>query len=99
VGRGTIDWVKTFTAAKTGGVENYFVEPELGTHEAERRVSQDPDRLIQPVWWALQLPISRDGDLSPRILKMKNSIKAAVFALRIVLGERSPESRIVRGRR
>jgi sugar phosphate isomerase/epimerase len=26
VGRGTIDWVKTFTAAKTGGVENYFVE-------------------------------------------------------------------------
>jgi sugar phosphate isomerase/epimerase len=26
LGRGTIDWVKTFTAAKTGGVENYFVE-------------------------------------------------------------------------
>jgi sugar phosphate isomerase/epimerase len=26
VGRGTIDWVKTFTAAKTGGVRNYFVE-------------------------------------------------------------------------
>jgi sugar phosphate isomerase/epimerase len=26
VGRGTIDWVKTFTAAKTGGVKNYFVE-------------------------------------------------------------------------
>jgi sugar phosphate isomerase/epimerase len=26
VGKGTIDWVKTFTAAKTGGVENYFVE-------------------------------------------------------------------------
>lgn len=26
VGRGTIDWVKTFTAAKAGGVKNYFVE-------------------------------------------------------------------------
>jgi sugar phosphate isomerase/epimerase len=26
VGQGTIDWVKTFTAAKIGGVENYFVE-------------------------------------------------------------------------
>jgi sugar phosphate isomerase/epimerase len=26
VGRGSIDWVKTFTAAKTGGVKNYFVE-------------------------------------------------------------------------
>jgi len=26
VGQGSIDWVKTFTAAKVGGVENYFVE-------------------------------------------------------------------------
>ena len=26
LGKGTIDWVKTFTAAKTGGVKNYFVE-------------------------------------------------------------------------
>ncbi len=26
LGRGSIDWVKTFTAAKTGGVKNYFVE-------------------------------------------------------------------------
>jgi sugar phosphate isomerase/epimerase len=26
MGKGSIDWVKTFTAAKTGGVENYFVE-------------------------------------------------------------------------
>jgi sugar phosphate isomerase/epimerase len=26
VGKGTIDWVKTFTAAKVGGVRNYFVE-------------------------------------------------------------------------
>jgi sugar phosphate isomerase/epimerase len=26
VGQGTIDWVKTFTAAKTAGVTNYFVE-------------------------------------------------------------------------
>jgi sugar phosphate isomerase/epimerase len=26
LGQGTIDWKKTFTAAKTGGVKNYFVE-------------------------------------------------------------------------
>jgi sugar phosphate isomerase/epimerase len=26
VGKGSIDWVKTFTAAKAGGVRNYFVE-------------------------------------------------------------------------
>jgi sugar phosphate isomerase/epimerase len=26
VGKGTIDWVKTFSTAKTGGVKNYFVE-------------------------------------------------------------------------
>jgi len=26
VGRGSIDWKQTFTAAKTGGVKNYFVE-------------------------------------------------------------------------
>ncbi len=26
VGKGSIDWVKTFTAARTGGVKNYFVE-------------------------------------------------------------------------
>ncbi len=26
LGKGTIDWVKTFKAAKTGGVKNYFVE-------------------------------------------------------------------------
>ncbi len=26
IGKGTIDWVKTFTAAKVGGVKNYFVE-------------------------------------------------------------------------
>jgi sugar phosphate isomerase/epimerase len=26
LGQGSIDWVKTFTAAKTGGVQNYFVE-------------------------------------------------------------------------
>jgi sugar phosphate isomerase/epimerase len=26
LGKGSIDWVKTFTAAKTGGVKNYYVE-------------------------------------------------------------------------
>src|SRR5215813_2632996 len=29
VGKGSIDWVKTFTAAKTGGVRNYFVEQNM----------------------------------------------------------------------
>jgi sugar phosphate isomerase/epimerase len=29
VGKGSIDWKKTFTAAKTGGVKNYFVEQNM----------------------------------------------------------------------
>ena len=29
VGQGTLDWKKIFTAAKTGGVKNYFVEMKL----------------------------------------------------------------------
>jgi len=29
VGQGTIDWVKTFQAAKVGGVKNYFVEQNM----------------------------------------------------------------------
>ena len=29
VGKGNIDWVKTFTAAKIGGVKNYFVEQNM----------------------------------------------------------------------
>jgi sugar phosphate isomerase/epimerase len=29
VGQGSIDWVKTFTAAKIGGVRNYFVEQTM----------------------------------------------------------------------
>ncbi len=29
VGRGTLDWKKIFTAAKTGGLKNYFVEMNL----------------------------------------------------------------------
>src|SRR5262245_60549885 len=29
VGQGTIDWKKTFTAAKIGGVKNYFVEQSM----------------------------------------------------------------------
>jgi sugar phosphate isomerase/epimerase len=29
VGRGSIDWVKTFNAAKVGGVKNYFVEQNM----------------------------------------------------------------------
>lgn len=29
VGQGTLDWKKIFAAAKTGGVENYFVEMDL----------------------------------------------------------------------
>lgn len=29
VGQGTLDWKKIFTAAKTGGIQNYFVEMQL----------------------------------------------------------------------
>jgi sugar phosphate isomerase/epimerase len=29
VGKGSIDWVETFTAAKVGGVKNYFVEQNM----------------------------------------------------------------------
>jgi sugar phosphate isomerase/epimerase len=29
VGKGTLDWKKIFAAAKTGGIENYFVEMDL----------------------------------------------------------------------
>ena len=29
VGKGGIDWVKTFQAAKVGGVKNYFVEMSM----------------------------------------------------------------------
>ena len=29
MGQGTLDWKKIFTAAKTGGVKNYFVEMDL----------------------------------------------------------------------
>jgi sugar phosphate isomerase/epimerase len=29
VGKGSIDWVKTFKAAKVGGVKNYFIEQNM----------------------------------------------------------------------
>ena len=29
IGQGTLDWTQIFTAAKTGGIQNYFVEMEL----------------------------------------------------------------------
>jgi sugar phosphate isomerase/epimerase len=34
VGQGTLDWKKIFTAAKTGGIKNYFVEMSLDMMEA-----------------------------------------------------------------
>ena len=34
VGQGTLDWVKIFTAAKTGGIRNYFVEMNLDLMQA-----------------------------------------------------------------
>jgi sugar phosphate isomerase/epimerase len=38
VGKRSIDWVKTFTAAKVGGVKNYFVEQNMElTNQGERR--------------------------------------------------------------
>ena len=34
VGQDTLDWKKIFTAAKTGGIKNYFVEMDLGLMKA-----------------------------------------------------------------
>jgi len=34
IGQGSIDWVKTFQAAKVGGVQNYFVEMNLDLAKA-----------------------------------------------------------------
>jgi len=34
VGQGTLDWKKIFTAAKTGGIKNYFVEMDLAMMKA-----------------------------------------------------------------
>jgi sugar phosphate isomerase/epimerase len=34
VGQDTLDWKKIFTAAKTGGIQNYFVEMNLGMMKA-----------------------------------------------------------------
>jgi len=34
VGQGTLDWKRIFTAAKTGGIRNYFVEMELPLMQA-----------------------------------------------------------------
>ena len=34
VGQGTLDWKKIFTAAKIGGIKNYFVEMDLGKMRA-----------------------------------------------------------------
>jgi sugar phosphate isomerase/epimerase len=34
VGQGTVDWKKIFTAAKTGGIQNYFVEMDLPLMQA-----------------------------------------------------------------
>ena len=34
VGQGTLDWKKIFSAAKTGGIQNYFVEMELPMMQA-----------------------------------------------------------------
>ena len=34
VGQGTLDWKKIFTAAKTGGLKNYFVEMDLDLMKA-----------------------------------------------------------------
>ena len=34
IGQGTLDWKKIFTAAKTGGLKNYFVEMSLDLMKA-----------------------------------------------------------------
>jgi sugar phosphate isomerase/epimerase len=34
VGQGTLDWKKIFSAAKIGGIQNYFVEMDLPLMQA-----------------------------------------------------------------
>jgi sugar phosphate isomerase/epimerase len=34
IGKGVVDWVKLFAAARTGGVKNYFVEMDLDLMKA-----------------------------------------------------------------
>jgi len=34
VGQDSLDWKKIFTAAKTGGIKNYFVEMDLDLMKA-----------------------------------------------------------------
>jgi hypothetical protein len=34
VGQDSLDWKKIFTAAKTGGIKNYFVEMDLAMMKA-----------------------------------------------------------------
>ena len=34
MGQGSLDWKKIFTAAKTGGMKNYFVEMNLDLMKA-----------------------------------------------------------------
>ena len=34
VGQGSLDWKKIFSAAKTGGIKNYFVEMNLDMMKA-----------------------------------------------------------------
>ncbi len=45
LGQGGIDWVKTFQAAKLGGVRNYFVEQSWDLTPRERRLPQGPESL------------------------------------------------------
>ena len=39
VGQDTLDWKKIFSAAKTGGIKNYFVEMNLENDEGQRSLS------------------------------------------------------------
>ena len=66
VGQGTIDWVKTFTAAKTGGVKNYFVEQSWELTQTECRVSQDPKGLIAAAFLG-HLGFNRDFSRTGRV--------------------------------
>ena len=45
VGKGSIDWVKTFQAAKVGGVKNYFVEQSMAADEGKCRGAEGDERI------------------------------------------------------
>ena len=53
--RTRLDWKKIFTAAKTGGIKNYFVEMDLDHDEGQRSLPSQPRRLMRTTFCVTSL--------------------------------------------